>query len=133
MFRKVFSQTFRFLCHRLVYLRFRKALCGVGFDAWNGVAHTEVVKPPIGIIELLAYLCQCVKVAPCVFRICECVTYGLFVVACWNEFPLAWFAFRLLLSLLSGNGNVLCIQFSSFIFFSVFLLRLANGETLRLQ
>ena len=75
MLRQVVSKPFRFLSHSLVNLRFREALGGVGFDTGYRVAHTEVVKPSIGIIEFLAYLSHRIKVAPGTLHIRERATH----------------------------------------------------------
>jgi hypothetical protein len=61
--RQVASHPFSFLSHSLVNLGFREALGGIGFDTGYRVAHTEIVKSPVGIIVFLAYLSHRIKVA----------------------------------------------------------------------
>ena len=80
MLREVVAQPLLFLCHSLVHLRFRKAFCGIGLDAGDGVPHTEVLETPVGLIELLAYLRHCVKVAAYTLFVRKRVPNGLLVV-----------------------------------------------------
>lgn len=129
--RQVASQPFRFLCHSLVNLSFREALGGIGFDTGYRVAHTEIVKSPVGIIVFLAYLSHRIKVASGTLLVRERVAHGLLVVSRRDELPFRA-ALRFLLSLLLGKVFSV-FGVSSFIFFFVFLLCLAKIDTLRLQ
>ena len=102
MFRKVVAQPLVLFRHRLVNLRFREAFGGIGFDARYRVPHTEVVKPSVGIIELMAYLRHRIKVAGDTLPVRERVTHGLLVVVRRNEPPF----FRLALRLFLGSSDI---------------------------
>lgn len=83
--RQVASHPFAFLSHSLVNLGFREALGGIGFDTGYRVAHTEIVKSPVGIIVFLAYLSHRIKVASGTLFVRERVAHGLLVVSRRNE------------------------------------------------
>lgn len=100
--RQVASHPFSFLSHSLVNLGFREALGGIGFDTGYRVAHTEIVKSPVGIIVFLAYLSHRIKVASGTLFVRERVAHGLLVVSRRNELPFRA-ALRFLLSLLLGK------------------------------
>lgn len=126
MFRQVASQPFRFLRHRLVHLRHGETLCGVGVDAGDGIPKPEIVKPPVGVVELPAYLRQSIKGVADIFRVRERVPHGLFVVARRYELAFLCAAFGLFLSLISGKDHLLFV--GMYIFIHLHCLFVLLGE-----
>lgn len=127
MFRQAVAQSFRFLSHCLVNLLFRETLGCIGVDAGYGIAHTEIVKVSVGVIELLAYLSQRIKLVSGTFHISERVAHGLFVVGCWKKLPFFRAAFGGSPFPLVGKG--LLFRYCVYLLFSLFPPLCEDGIT----